>query len=101
MNSIKLMIAASKSIPEDVIEEIKNAEEDRNVERRLRDIETGVKKLYDWAVANQVGEGYELINPRTGEVAMKLNAYKVFNLIFYIIIIKKQLIGQVCLSCLC
>lgn len=69
------------SIPEDVIEEIKNAEEDRNVERRLRDIETGVKKLYDWAVANQVGEGYELINPRTGEVAMKLNAYKVFNLI--------------------
>ena len=69
------------SIPEEVIEEIKNAEEDRNVERRLRDIETGVKKLYDWAVANQVGEGYELINPRTGEVAMKLNAYKVFNLI--------------------
>ncbi|MDD4136051.1 MAG: adenosylcobalamin-dependent ribonucleoside-diphosphate reductase [Candidatus Shapirobacteria bacterium] len=69
------------SIPEDVIEEIKNAEEDRNVERRLRDIETGVKKLYDWAVASQVGEGYELINPRTGDVAMKLNAYKVFNLI--------------------
>jgi len=72
---------ADDSIPEDVIDEIKNAEEDRNVERRLRDIETGVKKLYDWAIATQVGEGYELINPRTGEVAMKLNAYKVFNLI--------------------
>ncbi|MDD2225121.1 MAG: adenosylcobalamin-dependent ribonucleoside-diphosphate reductase [Candidatus Shapirobacteria bacterium] len=69
------------SIPEDVIDEIKNAEEDRNVERRLRDIETGVKKLYDWAIATKVGEGYELINPRTGEVAMKLNAYKVFNLV--------------------
>jgi len=69
------------SIPEEVIQEIKDAEGDRNVERRLRDIETGVLKLYEWAMARQEGEGYNLINPRTNEVSMKLNAYKVFNLI--------------------
>ena len=69
------------SIPEEVIEEIRSAEQSRNVEQRLRDIEMGVKSLYDWAVATQEGEGYELINPRTGEVTMKLNAYKVFNLV--------------------
>ena len=28
-----------------------------------------------------MGEGYELINPRTNQVTMKLNAYKVFNLV--------------------
>ena len=69
------------SVPEEVIEDIRAAEQSRNVEQRLRDIETGVKKLYDWAEAKQVGEGYELINPRTGEATMKLNTYKVFNLV--------------------
>ena len=69
------------SIPEEVIEDIRAAEQSRDVEQRLRDIEAGVKKLYDWAVATQEDEGYKLINPRTGEVTMKLNAYKVFNLV--------------------
>jgi ribonucleoside-diphosphate reductase alpha chain len=68
-------------IPEDVVEEIKEAEANRNADIRLREVEVGVKKLYDWAGAKQEGEGYELINPRTGQVVMKLNAAKVFNLV--------------------
>jgi len=69
------------SIPEEVIEEIKEAEGNRNVDERLRQIEVGVKKLYEWAKATQEGEGYELINPRNNQVTMKLNSAKVFNLI--------------------
>ncbi len=69
------------SIPEDVVEEIKEAEANRSADARLREVEVGVKKLYEWAEAKNEGEGYELINPRTGQVAMKLNAAKVFNLI--------------------
>ena len=68
-------------IPEEVVEEIKAAEGNRDVEVRLREIEAGVKKLYAWAAANNEGEGYELVNPRNGQVTMKLNAAKVFNLI--------------------
>lgn len=68
-------------LPEEVIEEIKTAEGNRNVDQRLRDVEAALKKLYDWAEAKNEGEGYELVNPRNGKVAMKLNACKVFNLI--------------------
>ncbi len=68
-------------IPEEVIEEIKEAEANRDVEARLREIDTGIEKLYDWARATQEGEGYGLVNPRNQQVVMKLNAYKVFNLI--------------------
>lgn len=69
------------SIPSEVIEEIRSAEQNRNIDQSLRDIEVGCKKLYEWAKAEKEGEGYELINPRTNKATMKLNAYKVFNLI--------------------
>ena len=71
------------AIPEEVVEEIRIAEGIRSADERLRQIEVGVKKLYEWAMATQTdkGEGYELINPRDGKVKIKLNAYKVFNLI--------------------
>jgi ribonucleoside-diphosphate reductase alpha chain len=69
------------NIPNEVVEEIKNAEGNRDADVRLRQTEEGVKKLYDWAKAINEGEGYELINPRTGTATIKLNAYKVFNLI--------------------
>lgn len=69
------------SIPEDVVEEIRLAEGVRSADERLRSVEAGIKKLYDWAIATKEGEGYELINPRTGLVSMRLNAAKVFNLI--------------------
>ena len=72
-----------ESIPEDVVEEIRIAEANRDSDVRLRQIEEGVKKLYKWAEADpaSVGEGYALINPRDGKATKKLNAYKVFNLI--------------------
>jgi ribonucleoside-diphosphate reductase alpha chain len=69
------------SIPEKVVEEIRLAEQIRGADERIREVEVGVKKLYDWAKATEEGEGYELINPRTKEVIIKLNAYRVFNLI--------------------
>jgi ribonucleoside-diphosphate reductase alpha chain len=69
------------SFPEEVVEEIRKAEGIRDVDLRLRTIEEWVTKLYDWAEAKSEGEGYELINPRTGQVTKKLNAYKVFNLV--------------------
>lgn len=69
------------SIPEEVVEAIRKAEANRDVDARLREIETEVQKLYEWAKATNEGEGYELVNPRNNEVMMKLNAYKVFNLI--------------------
>lgn len=70
-------------IPEEVVEQIRIAEGIRDVEKRLREIEVGVKKLYEWAEAKQTenGEGYDLINPRDGKAVMKLNAYKVFILV--------------------
>ena len=71
------------SIPEEVVEQIRLAEGNRDADARLKEIEESIKKLYDWAKADPVNvdEGYELINPRTNKVMMKLNAYKVFNLI--------------------
>ncbi|MBI2465471.1 adenosylcobalamin-dependent ribonucleoside-diphosphate reductase [Candidatus Shapirobacteria bacterium] len=69
------------SFPEDIVEKIRIAEASRDVDARLREIELWTKKLYDWAKATNEGEGYNLINPRTGEVTIKLNAYKVFNLV--------------------
>ncbi len=72
---------ADQSIPEDIVDEIKTAEANRDVDARLRQIEAGIKKLYEWAKATNEGEGYELINPRTNQVTMKLNAAKVFNLV--------------------
>lgn len=69
------------SIPEEIIEKIKLAEANRDVDARLRGIEAEMIGLYDWAKATNEGEGYELVNPRDGKVMMKLNAYKVFNLV--------------------
>ncbi len=68
-------------IPEEIIERIRIAQTSRDVDARLREIEGLVEKLYDWAAATKEGEGYGLVNPRTGEVTGRLNAYKVFNLV--------------------
>lgn len=72
---------SSDEFPEEVVEKIREAEQIRDVDLRLRTIEEWVVKLYDWAEAKEEGEGYELINPRNGQVTKKLNAYKVFNLV--------------------
>ncbi len=70
-----------EDFPEEIIEKIRKAEANRDVDQRLRQIEEEIIKLYDWAEAKENGEGYELINPRNGKVTKKLNTYKVFNLI--------------------
>ena len=74
---------ADDSCPEEIVEKIRLAEQNRDADARLREVEEWTKKLYDWASAKQSNkdEGYELINPRTGQTTMKLNADKVFNLI--------------------
>ena len=70
-----------EDFPEEIIEKIRRAEANRDVDERLRQTEEEIKKLYEWALAKESGEGYDLINPRDGKVTKKLNAYKVFNLI--------------------
>lgn len=66
---------------EEIIEEIKVAQTIRDVDLKLKKVEEGVAKLYDLVRATEEGEGYSLINPRTGEAVGCLNAYKVFLLI--------------------
>lgn len=66
---------------EEVIEEIKLAQAIRDVDLKLKRTEDGVKKLYDLVRATKEDEGYELINPRNGQVTGRLNAKKVFLLI--------------------
>lgn len=66
---------------EEIIEEIKAAQAIRDVDLKLKRMEEGVSKLYELVKATEEGEGYDLINPRTGEVMERLNAKKVFLLI--------------------
>lgn len=72
---------ADDLIPEETVEKIRMAQGNHDVDVRLREVESEVLKLYEWAKATNEGEGYGLVNPRTGSVTMKLNAYKVFNLV--------------------
>src|SRR5690606_14307185 len=44
-------------------------------------LDTAVKKLRAWCEEKDSGRGYELINPRTGQAAGRLNAKKVYDLI--------------------
>ncbi len=66
---------------EAIIEEIKFAQAIRDVDLKLKKVEDGVSKLYDLVRATRDGEGYELVNPRAGQVTDRLNAKKVFLLI--------------------
>lgn len=66
---------------EEIIEEIKVSQAIRDVDLKLKKVEDGVKKLYDLVRATNPEEGYELINPRTGQATDRLNAKKVFLLI--------------------
>ena len=64
-----------------IIEELKEAYAIRDLDLKNVRIEEAVGKLYNLCRAKEEGEGYQLINPRTGEVADRLNAKKVFDLI--------------------
>ncbi|MDO8487366.1 MAG: adenosylcobalamin-dependent ribonucleoside-diphosphate reductase [Candidatus Curtissbacteria bacterium] len=64
-----------------VIEEIKEAYTIRDLDLKTVRIEEGVIKLYDICRSKTQGEGYDLINPKTGKVTDRLNAKKFFDLI--------------------
>lgn len=64
-----------------IVEEIKEAYTIRDLDLKSVRIEEGVKKLYEICQAKEEGEGYSLINPRTGKEMNKLNAKRVFDLI--------------------
>ncbi len=70
-----------EEVPEAVVESIREAEGGRDADAKLKKVEEEVAKLYDWAKAKEPEEGYELVNPRSGEVTGKLNAFKVFKLV--------------------
>lgn len=69
------------AIPEEIVKKIKEIQGNRDVDVKTRRVEKEVRKLYEWARAKEKEEGYDLINPRTGESMMKLNAFKVFKLV--------------------
>ncbi len=64
-----------------IVEDIKESYAIRDLDLKNIRIEESVSKLYEACRAKVEGEGYELINPRTGQVTDRLNAKKVFNLI--------------------
>src|SRR3989344_4321523 len=64
-----------------IIEEIKEAYAIRDLDLKNVRVEEGVSKLYELCKSEGEEEGYDLINPRTGNSAGKLNAKKVFDLI--------------------
>lgn len=66
---------------DDIIAEIKEAYAIRDLDLKNVRIEEGIKKLYEICRAKEEGEGYDLINPRTGKAVTRLNAKKVFDLI--------------------
>src|SRR3990170_6998883 len=64
-----------------IIEEVKEALAIRDLDLKNVKLEEAVSKLYAVCRAKQEGEGYDLVNPRTGKVVDRLNAQKVFDLI--------------------
>ncbi len=66
---------------DEIIEDLKEAYAIRDLDLKNVRVEEAVKKLYEICRAREKGEGYGLINPRTGEETGRLNAKKVFDLI--------------------
>ena len=66
---------------DNIVSQLKEAYAIRDLDLKNVQVEEAVSKLYDLCQAKEEGEGYELVNPRTGEVTGKLNAKKVFDLI--------------------
>ncbi|MBI2012738.1 adenosylcobalamin-dependent ribonucleoside-diphosphate reductase [Candidatus Curtissbacteria bacterium] len=66
---------------EGIVEEIKEAYTNRDLDLKNVRIEESVSKLYDLCRATHDNEGYKLVNPRTKKISDRLNAKKFFNLI--------------------
>lgn len=66
---------------ESVINEAQEALKLRDPDLKLVRLEAVVKKLHEWCDETDPTKGYELINPRTGSVAGRLNAKKLYDII--------------------
>jgi len=66
---------------DEIIEEIKEAYTIRDLDLKNVRVEEAVSKLYEACRTTHKGEGYNLVNPRTGEITDRLNAKKVFDLV--------------------
>src|SRR3989344_7018575 len=64
-----------------IIDDLKDAYAIRDLDLKNVRVEEAVTKLYEICKATHDDEGYELVNPRTGEVTGRLNAKKVFDLV--------------------
>ena len=64
-----------------IIDDLKDAYAIRDLDLKNVRVEEAVAKLYKICKATHDDEGYELVNPRTGEVTGRINAKKVFDLI--------------------
>ncbi|MBI3282619.1 adenosylcobalamin-dependent ribonucleoside-diphosphate reductase [Candidatus Curtissbacteria bacterium] len=66
---------------DEIVEEIKESYAIRDLDLKNVRVEEGVAKLYEICRATHDDEGYDLVNPRTGRTADRLNAKKVFDLV--------------------
>jgi ribonucleoside-diphosphate reductase alpha chain len=64
-----------------VIAEAKEAHRTRDLDLKLVLLDGVVKKLQAWCREDDPARGYDLVNPRTGEIAGRLNAKKLYDLI--------------------
>ncbi len=66
---------------DEFVDEVKEAHRTRDVDLKLVLLDGLVKRLREWCSETDTAHGYELVNPRTGEIAGRLNAKKVYDLI--------------------
>ena len=66
---------------EAVINEAQEALKLRDPDLKIVRLDAAVKKLHEWCDESDPNKGYELINPRTGAVAGRLNAKKLYDII--------------------
>src|SRR5690606_5023664 len=66
---------------ETLVEELREAHRTRDIDLKLVLLDAAVKRLKVWVEEKDPSRGYELINPRNGKVAGRLNAKKLYDLI--------------------
>lgn len=66
---------------ETLVDEIREAHRTRDIDLKLVLLDAAVKKLKAWVEEKDPQRGYELINPRSGKTAGRLNAKKLYDLI--------------------
>ncbi len=64
-----------------IVANVREAHQTRDMDLKNVLLDTAVKRLREWCNETDPKRGYELINPRNGQVAGRLNAKKVFDVI--------------------